>query len=376
MTNRQQQIFDIKTSTNILDYITTPLELCSSGNHEYEGPCPFCGGKDRFHVQPYATRGPRWFCRQCTGDIGADGKWQDIFDFIQKEKNISFNQAFEYLAKEQGVNNKAQNKQAHYHEPRPVNDFTTDPWQHQKQALVHDTHDRLINWPHDDTAKKVAEYLANRGIEKEMQRKYKLGAGNFGMIRTKEKRNQPVNQSAVVIPWTIPFENENILTAVQYRFTGPQLDPHDNQTIIDQRYGSLGGSRRILFGAQFCSSLAHTLILTEGEFNAISIDQVINSEEGAGTSIDVVSWGSQANIKNTFVQSKLLHLIQQNGYTRIVCWADKIKYAAGILTILEKVEHDLNSVSIVSTQQDPNQMLINNPSGQYLKEYLESVIYN
>lgn len=36
---------------------------------EWAGPCPFCGGKDRFHVQPGENR---WLCRGCTG-----GKWQN-----------------------------------------------------------------------------------------------------------------------------------------------------------------------------------------------------------------------------------------------------------------------------------------------------------
>lgn len=31
---------------------------------EYAGPCPFCGGVDRFRVWPYAER-PRWWCRRC-----------------------------------------------------------------------------------------------------------------------------------------------------------------------------------------------------------------------------------------------------------------------------------------------------------------------
>ena len=38
---------------------------------EYAGPCPFCGGTDRFHVWPEHEGGARFWCRQCErgGDL-------------------------------------------------------------------------------------------------------------------------------------------------------------------------------------------------------------------------------------------------------------------------------------------------------------------
>lgn len=62
----------------ILDYI--PTEMKHKGHGEYAGPCPLCGGKDRFTVWPdkwqtdkgSSARGVSgyWYCRQCqkTGD--------------------------------------------------------------------------------------------------------------------------------------------------------------------------------------------------------------------------------------------------------------------------------------------------------------------
>lgn len=43
--------------------------VAGTGGGEYAGPCPKCGGRDRFHVQPDAPGGVRWLCRQCTGRL-------------------------------------------------------------------------------------------------------------------------------------------------------------------------------------------------------------------------------------------------------------------------------------------------------------------
>ena len=59
------------------EFATIGLEVASFrkvANDEYHGPCPFCGGKDRFVI--YTDReypSWNWFCRQCS----PDGGWID-----------------------------------------------------------------------------------------------------------------------------------------------------------------------------------------------------------------------------------------------------------------------------------------------------------
>jgi len=55
---------------------------------EWSGPCPFCGGQDRFSVQPYHQPEARWLCRNCTA-----GKWQDIIEFVQRRDGSKFTDA-------------------------------------------------------------------------------------------------------------------------------------------------------------------------------------------------------------------------------------------------------------------------------------------
>jgi DNA primase len=58
---------------------TVLRRVATSGGGEWAGPCPFCGGQDRFRVQPLHPGGGRWLCRQCTA-----GKWQDAIAFGQR----------------------------------------------------------------------------------------------------------------------------------------------------------------------------------------------------------------------------------------------------------------------------------------------------
>lgn len=49
------------------------------------GPCPFCGGNDRFNVKTTHDGIDLWVCRQC-----GDGKYHDVIDFIQRRDGRTF----------------------------------------------------------------------------------------------------------------------------------------------------------------------------------------------------------------------------------------------------------------------------------------------
>ena len=68
------------------------FEICDGDTHltrkaatcggEWTGSCPFCGGEDRFNVQPYAAP-PRWMCHHCTG-----GKWKTVIDYLARREHL------------------------------------------------------------------------------------------------------------------------------------------------------------------------------------------------------------------------------------------------------------------------------------------------
>ena len=85
----------LKTQAPNLLTLVSPLvplrKTGGSGGGEWSGPCPFCGGNDRFSVQPYHDE-PRWLCRSCT-----DGKWKDVIDFVQRRDQSGFVDACQTL---------------------------------------------------------------------------------------------------------------------------------------------------------------------------------------------------------------------------------------------------------------------------------------
>src|SRR5918911_4339188 len=79
----------IKQRTDLLGLIgadTRLKKVAMTSGGEYAGPCPFCGGRDRFRVQP--ERG-RWWCRGCS-----DGsRWQDAIAYVRKRDGVDFAEA-------------------------------------------------------------------------------------------------------------------------------------------------------------------------------------------------------------------------------------------------------------------------------------------
>ncbi|MCZ7545738.1 MAG: hypothetical protein M5R40_20460 [Anaerolineae bacterium] len=63
----------------------TPLQrVARTDGGEYAGPCPACGGRDRFRVWPAPREGPgRYWCRQCgaRGDAISYLRWREGLGF-------------------------------------------------------------------------------------------------------------------------------------------------------------------------------------------------------------------------------------------------------------------------------------------------------
>ena len=84
----------LKQRINLADLIgrDTPLvRIAGTRGGEWAGPCPFCGGQDRLHVQP-AYGGGRWFCRQCAPRGG------DAIDYLRRRERLTFHEALSRLA--------------------------------------------------------------------------------------------------------------------------------------------------------------------------------------------------------------------------------------------------------------------------------------
>src|SRR4030042_652775 len=71
---------------------TALKRVAKTGGGEYAGPCPFCGGRDRFRVQPNRKPWGLWMCRNC-----GEGRWQDVISFVMQRDQVDFKTALQTL---------------------------------------------------------------------------------------------------------------------------------------------------------------------------------------------------------------------------------------------------------------------------------------
>jgi hypothetical protein len=144
-------------------------------------------------------------------------------------------------------------------------------------------------------------YLASRGLTLESAAAWRLGVADLWHPRRQERL------PALTIPW---LDGGRVL-AVQYRFFAAGLAHGD-------RYAQWPSGERLLCGLHMIKGCS-TLVLVEGELNAVSIQQ-------ACPNVDVLSWGPQANILRPCVTERL-NCVLHWGYARVLVWADEPELA-------------------------------------------------
>jgi len=260
----------------------TRLErIAATRGGEYAGPCPFCGGEDRFHVVPATGR---WFCRQCAPRGG------DAIDYLRRRDHLSFTAAVDRLLA--GYVPAAPRSALQVSTPAPA--WREAHWQEAARAEVQQAIWRL---EHETAAEQGRAYLVNRGLLPTTWRAWGLGYARVWHPRLK----------ALAPAITLPWQAGGNIQAVQYRFIVPGLAKQD-------RFSQRKGGERTLFGLDLRKG-RETLILTEGELNAVSLWQV------AHTQADVLSFGSQEGIVNGRTQ-RLARAIADE-YERVFIWLDE-----------------------------------------------------
>jgi DNA primase len=131
---------------------------------EYWGPCPACGGNDRFHVWPNqnAGKGGYW-CRSC--DLSGDNI-QFLIDF----EGMSFKDACAYL----NIDRPDYRTESH----RPPAKQTFTPTEHQSPAdLWKEKAEKFVTWAQEQLKnnQQQLDWLAARGINQPSAEAARLG---------------------------------------------------------------------------------------------------------------------------------------------------------------------------------------------------------
>jgi hypothetical protein len=266
----------------------------SGKGRELVGPCPRCGGEDRFHVQA-----DRWFCRQCAPPEAGKGK-KDCFDLVQFLGHAhDFKGAIEYLRSWTG-----ERPSADHRKPQPDKnkiDWRGERWQQAAWKEVINCQKLLQR---AENASGLA-YLTERGFTAETIEAYQLG---FRPDAWHSGRHCKL--PAISIPRF--DESGEQITTIQRRFIDPGLGKDEQRygrfLYPRDKTGSTGDYNALLFPPVHRSNV---LVIVEGEFNAMSIWQA--------TSYDVASFGSKS-LSNQMLTT-LATLAAR--YQQVIIWADE-----------------------------------------------------
>lgn len=263
--------------SNILEIVrycgVEVVKVAATKGGEYAGPCPICGGNDRFRVWPEKNKS---FCRQCP----ADDAYRDSIQLLKDCKNMTYKEACDFLQ----IEIKAyKNQPKTVLRKKKVTDFTARPniepeklWQEKGIAFVKFCYDELMNNP------KQLNYLLSRGITKDTAQRFCLGYNPSIQFRSRKSWGLKENGKKLCLGKgiVIPYFVNNQLVRIRTR-----LDELYN----DNRYYILPGSSMAYFNCRSINQLyGNPYMIIESELDAILIEQE------AGDIIHVASIGNSS----------------------------------------------------------------------------------
>ena len=282
-------LISVKQNSNLLSITTHDTSLrkvASSGGGEWAGPCPFCGGRDRFRVQPYQQR---WLCRNCS-----DGKWRDVIEYVSRRNNLDVHKRLDLEAICRfaiGYLPVSINKQSFHPVIQPTK-ATKPPLAWQKRALTFIGECEKTLWTAD--SRNALEYLHNRGLNEKTITAWHLGYN-------------PIESFEPLSEWGLEQPDDGARHSVWLPegITIPCVVNHETWYIKVKRLGSepkyinVKGGHPALFGADHIIN-NDIAVLTEGEFDAMLLWQEVGNIIGVGT------LGSSTNIPDLTIWGQTL----------------------------------------------------------------------
>lgn len=304
-TTTAAQAMELARAFPVRDAVLTfaPEATLERRGREWNGPCPRCGGSDRF----YLTADNHAACRQChPARMDAVGVVAWILD-------VPMHVAVARMSEVTG-------KAAPLAPPPPVarsGRTQTNPaaervppmvWSWDMACRVEAAMERLQS---DPRATVQREYLANRGLEPATWDAWRLGAATVRVPGTSEA------VPAVCLPIT-DYEGGQTV-GIKFRLIGAESVRYTMQ------HGSM--ARGHVFGAwhlypYMARRSTRALFIVEGELNAVSIAQAAEGMDFSGTDgLDGVTAVSMGSETQTQIPAWLSNLALE--YRRVVLWYDK-----------------------------------------------------
>lgn len=159
----------VKKSADLLAICGRDTDLkkvSMSGGGEYAGACPFCGGRDRFRLQP---AGGRWLCHNCT-----DGKWHDVIEYIGRRDNLNrknYAELTEICKRATGTVPTTSTRQAQTPPIQPAYIAPGEAWQTAARQVLETCKENL--W--SERGRRALDYLHGRGLTDQTIKRFSLG---------------------------------------------------------------------------------------------------------------------------------------------------------------------------------------------------------
>ncbi len=274
---------------SLLDYVPDLEREASTNGGEHAGPCPRCGGEDRFRVWPnHPDHEPGFFwCRRC--DWSGDG-----IDFLEEEKGYTFPEACKALGVEHKLNDSGPADSREENHPasssttndvsNPNGDGPVSPpsskWQQAAELFVRKAERTL--WDDTEGAERARAYLQDqRGLSEETIRKAGLGLHPIESRPPCKKWGFDEHGTlwlprGIVIPWM--FDGE--FWRISIRRPADDVDDDESD---DRKYHMIkGSSGKILYNADDIN-VNDDVVLVEGVFDALTIDQEVEAATAVAT---------------------------------------------------------------------------------------------
>lgn len=243
------------------------VRTSTSRGGQSNGACPWCGGKDRFRVQP--NHGPYgWYaCNQCEHKGNA-------VDYLMERRGLSKYEALRAVGwKPQEMGGPQGMMPAFALDERPQWDEPPERWQEAATDFFHRCQDIL--W--SDAGRAALDYLRERGLSENMMKYAMLGyhpQEEYGAAHVWGRPKAVKLWQGIVIPWL-------------YQGRVWRLSIRDERvTDGNGRYRQVSGGSNGLYLADSLGLKRPAVVVTEGEFDALSVAQV------CGKRVAVVATGT------------------------------------------------------------------------------------
>jgi DNA primase len=321
------------SNINLLEIVGSRMtKVASTGGGEYHGACPFCGGNDRFVVQPNKSPAS-WWCRGCE-------RKGDAISFVQQYHNLGFAEAVERLGLGNQLKNNQSQKSSSKAQPLSFPTPTTNsaaatpdsvPALDNKEYIEKSAAFADWSWRNLTEGKypQINEYLANRGIDEVAQDLFMLGFNPYQIERVWGGVTVKL-VPGITIPYLDGFEGV------------PRKIKIRRMTDDKPKYIAVAGGANWLWNAWRVRPES-IVVMCEGEFDAMSISiatrhwQVVPVATGSTMGARLLRWPALLSVAH-----KLLIAFDDDepGEKATKWWANYLPKARGI----KPTAHDINDM--------------------------------